>query len=359
MRRPAVFAAADSRMEELMRRVNWIGLVVVLGFTAVFFSALQETDAREAGGGNPDLDACYREIRELRADINLLNLYNGMHLTIDQVEVILREARAVTREGGGQPELVPIKELKEEIALLDDVRKRLRAGKEVSTTSRARYDNTMRRRQMKNRSWYTVEMRALVEKSSVVVEDALTDSQIEVLATFKPCLIPPKDLKDPVRVGQASDSSRFITLLEKVRALPEYQYKANREKIVENLADLAEKHTGRMKSCDRESYEKSLHAAFQKARGMTEEDFLFNKQELAAGLEPPDQIGEIQEKLERMGVTRFAVRGKIAHYFLQPRTVPILEKRLEQMKRFERDGQVDLDRLKGAESCRDGKCAID
>ena len=37
----------------------------------------------------PSLDDCTREIKELRADINLLNLYNGLNLSMDQIRVIL------------------------------------------------------------------------------------------------------------------------------------------------------------------------------------------------------------------------------------------------------------------------------
>ncbi len=340
-------------MEDMMKVVCRIALV------ALFVSGLAGPAALEAKKELPDLDTCYREIRELRADINLLNLYNGMHLTVEQIEIILAQARKVARERGPVKEAVPIEELKEELVLLDEVRRKLHAGKDVSTTYRARYDNMMRQRSRSFMKAHTHEMRACVEQCAAAVEGALTDSQIEVLATFKPCLIPPKDLKDPVRVGQASDGSRFVPLVEKIRSIPKSRYGAGSEKIIEHLVNLAEKHMGKMRDDDREAYRQRLRYTFHKARSMTEEEFLFNKQELADGIEPPDQIGQIKEKLEKMGVPRFAARGQIAQYFLTPRAIPILERRLEQMKRFEREGQVDLDDLKGAKTCRDGKCAID
>ncbi len=41
----------------------------------------------------------------------------------------------------------------------------------------------------------------------IAAESLLRPGQLEVLKTYKACLIPPKNLKDPVRVGQAAGSS--------------------------------------------------------------------------------------------------------------------------------------------------------
>ncbi len=308
------------------------------------------------------LDEIYAEISELRADINLLNLYNGMNLTIDQIEVILREAKAVACEvdlSKVSREKNSSKIMKEEAALLREVSKRLKSGKDVSSTLQARYQALNRKKRGSGKGRMNKTALATVEKSAAAVEAALSNSQLEVLRDFNPCLIPPKNLRDPVRVGQVGDHTRSISLIERVRKLPVPAFESNVEKILDGIVKAAERHTGKMSDEGRAVYREKAREILLRVREMDEAEFLFNKQDLAVEIEPFDRKEAIKEQLREMGFAAFESRGQVTRFFLTPRAIPLLEKRLRLMKKFKRDGLVDLDNVEGADGCRDGGCAID
>ncbi len=309
------------------------------------------------------LDECYREIRALRADINLLNLYNGLNLTVDQVEVILKEARSANRKKGKDGSLLAKEEREttlREKELLEELRRHLLKNKEVPSALKARYDNLQRERyQAQLKRGAAAQNRERLAQGAARVEALLTEAQLEVLRTYKPCLIPPRDLRDPVRVGQSGNDSHYASLIERIRSLPDFAYEANREKIIAGIVQAAETHQGKMDEQARNDYEETVAAVLDEARSMDDAAFQFNKQDLARKIESEDRIQAIKDELARSGLARFERQGQIAQFFLTPRAIPILEKRLRLMKAFARGEETDLDRIEGAENCRDGKCSID
>lgn len=50
-------------------------------------------------------------------------------------------------------------------------------------------------------------------------EDALDPAQLELLRGFSPCLLPPKDLSEPIRAGQADGGGAYERWLERARQL--------------------------------------------------------------------------------------------------------------------------------------------
>jgi len=331
----------------------------------MFVTSLCVVVALLAGSGDAvermTLDACYQEISELRADINLLNLYNGLNLTTKQIEGILKEARRVNRKGekilsGGEEQESTLRERE----LLEDLRTHLVKNKDVPSTLRARYDNLQaQRHQTHLKRIGTVGDRKRTAESAATVEALLTAAQLEVLRTYKPCLIPPRDLRDPVRVGQSGSDTHYAPLIERIRSLPDFAYEAHREKIIDGLVKAAEKHNGKMEVAARSEYAERVAEVLGTARSMDEADFQFNKQDLAREIEPDDRIEAIKEQLAASGIARFERQGQIARFFLIPRAIPLLEKRLKMQKAFARGDRVDLDGIEGAENCRDGKCSID
>ena len=309
------------------------------------------------------LEACYQEISALRADINLLNLYNGLNLTTKQIDAILKEARSVNRKAGTKQGPVANEEPKttlREKELLEDLRRHLVKNKDVPSTLWARYDNLRRERhQAQVKRTGTVGDRKRLAQSAAKVEALLTEAQLEVLRTYKPCLIPPRDLRDPVRVGQSGSDTHYAPLIERVRSLPDFAYEAHREKIIAGIVEAAEKHNGKMDDEARTDYAERVSEILEEARAMDEAEFQFNKQDLARKIESEDRIETIKEQLAASGLARFERQGQIARFFLTPRAIPILEKRLKLQKAFARGGKVDLDGIEGAENCRDGKCSID
>ncbi len=57
------------------------------------------------------------------------------------------------------------------------------------------------------------------EGAEGAVEALLDPGQVEVLRGFSPCLLPPRDLSEPVRAGQAGGGDRYERWLERARRL--------------------------------------------------------------------------------------------------------------------------------------------
>jgi hypothetical protein len=127
---------------------------------------------------------------------------------------------------------------------------------------------------------------------SAEVDRLLTNSQKEILKTFTCCIIPPKELSDPVRAGQASSGEKEIEILRKVRKVPEtfWPYaKSHGLKKLEQLMLL--KFPGitgdKIKTiCDQ------VGEIYEKARELPDVDFEMEKGELAAELK---RIGTLKK----------------------------------------------------------------
>jgi hypothetical protein len=53
------------------------------------------------------------------------------------------------------------------------------------------------------------------------VKAVLTDAQHAILGNFSCCLVPPQNLSDPVRAGQAEESQKALDLIRRIRQCPE------------------------------------------------------------------------------------------------------------------------------------------
>jgi len=280
-----------------------------------------------------ELDSSISKIKELKADINLLNLVNGLNLTKAQIRSILREARLVEKDlcAVKQAAVDESKAMEEEYKLLKSVQRSLNDNKDVSSSLRSRHAVMMERRRS-NTVW-KLRPQALkrVQESAGRVTEALTPAQQEIISTYKPCLIPPKNLKDPVRVGQAKSTGAMEKFLDWVRALPDPVYANQMDEIIENVIIRVEKHVGVMKEEDRWDYSDRLKDVSERARNMNDVDFELSKPGLAAELDPGDRSELLKECLAEMGVKKYQLEGKVTQFLLVPRIIKILEKRLKQM----------------------------
>ena len=197
-----------------------------------------------------------------------------------------------------------------------------------------------------------------LEKFIKEVEQHLFEAQKKVLVDYKPCLIPPKDLKDPVRVGQASDDSAITKTLEQLRKLPQRKYDEDKKKIAEKQLSKIEEHQGRWPDGEREKKLQELVKFIDKVRAMSDVDFEMNKSELAKEFSKFARKEMLEEKLEKISKEDKIVRDKIRAFLLNPRIVPLLRERIKQLKQANYGKPVDLDKISPAPSCKTGGCAI-
>ena len=117
---------------------------------------------------------------------------------------------------------------------------------------------------------------------SAEVDRLLSNHQKEILKTFACCIIPPKDLSDPVRVGQATSGEKEIEILRKVRKVPgtswPYAKRFGLKKLEQLLVFKYPGITGdRIKSICA-----GVGEIYEKARKLLDVDFELEKGKLAA-----------------------------------------------------------------------------
>jgi hypothetical protein len=247
------------------------------------------------------------EVQRLRGEINNWNLINGLYLSEDQIRDI--------------------------------------AGLYDRATARS-WEIVERDRQS------GVPRRALVELECDV-EQVLNSGQRQVLADYKACLIPPRNLKDPVRVGQASDNSHYEKWLERARKLP-------RNELTQEISaalDREAEHFGELSRPERQQRVALLRKTVRQAAAMSDTEFELSKTELAAQIAPPDRIQETKAKVATLA-RELGETGAITQFMLNPQFMDQLRLRGKQLAEGIGTKQIDLAKGPQAENC-DESCAID
>ncbi len=295
------------------------------------------------------LDQCILEIRELKVDINLLNLINGLYLTEALIKALLKEAKRLEKDLRSEDQRGDtLREMDEEIAVLRQVRDRLQDGKKVPLKLKSRYEVMMTRRSKPGSMWRKCpQVAQRVEESTRRVAEFLTPAQREVLSTFKSCLIPPRDLKNPVRVGQAGTSGRSEKMLEKIRTLPEAVYQEQCDKWIDQYIVQNERYLGEREPEEKRRCAARVLGAFEQVRGMDDVEFLLNVSAIAESLAPVDRVELLQESLVDMGVLKFGLEGRIVYYLLSPPIIPLLTRRLQLIRERESEAVHGTGRSSG------------
>ena len=154
------------------------------------------------------------------------------------------------------------------------------------------------------------------------VEQVLNPGQLQVLAEYKPCLIPPKDLKNPVRAGQANDSSRMVKWLTRVRDVS----KDKRANCVERLIEREAKHFGELPGDQWDERADLLMRMIRKATRMSDVDFELGKEQLAQKIERQDIRDELKSEINSLARER-GLPGVIAQHILKPKFIEQLQQR--------------------------------
>ncbi len=353
-RRPRM--RADWRPRNMKIAVLWAECcAVILAVPLAAFGA--------EGGLAPSPADDAAEIRRLRVEINALNLINGLHLSIAQVQALVdgaREMKALAEKL--PPDRGPGKDMAAEeaaamCAALEKVLACLRKGEDPPPALLA---------ELKEKTGKTGRREATgVEKSeynrNVVEIEArvgalLSDAQREVIEEFKPCLVPPKTLRDPVRVGQVRTFEAQEAFLERARKIPSERWAKLGKLIVDKAMRKWEEKNGALPAKARADEIEKAMTLIDQARSMPEVEFQISKSSLAEKLIFMDRKDEIHKELESLASRRDAPPGKIARILLDPRIIPALERRLAIMKNGGKDPAVDLEDIEGADTCKGGKC---
>jgi hypothetical protein len=283
-------------------------------------------------------------ITELKRDITVLNLLNGLHLTGEQQAALLQDARnaqKVRDNYRGQFNRV----FPDTKKSLEDLKSQLIAG-EVSpgnpTEERAKQAND----EMKRIRESYVRDDAVIEQH---VSTILTDGQKQIIEEFRPCLIPPKNLKNPTRAGQANDLSGIERMLAKVRTVPDEVYEQRIDKIIDRQIAKYEKHYEPLDEEIRDAAKADIRSALDDARAMSDVDFELNKEALAERI---DLRANRQQEDSKFLLTHGKRLGKIARFLLDERMIPLLEQKVTSAGTTRSPVMTTLSTIDSAENCR-------
>jgi len=307
--------------------------------SALFLTAIAAPAAMAAGNEEEPI----ARIIELKQDISMLNLLNGLHLTKNQHSAILEEARNAhaLREEYRQRAAHLIAQTEERLEGLraELISPELPPPRYVE--NRAKKANSEIKEIQES---YLLALGRIEQRVSAI----LTDGQKQIVEDFKPCLIPPKNLRNPTRAGQANDSSRVERLLSRSRTIPSPKFERKMNVYFDKHIEKLEKYGGPMSDEKIEAERERVLAIVKEARALSDVDFELNKQELARRIDTSEE-----NKKKALLLSHGTRRGKIARFLLSERIIPILEERIIVASAPSNRTSIRLDSIKPAEDCRE------
>ena len=294
--------------------------ILALASTAlVCASALAARRGDDMDYVDPELRELKQSLSQMKQEISCLNLINGLNLTPGQVDRILALAdeQQAARRRGVERAAAKAREMLEVFSELKSV---LEGGQAIPRDL-ARRVSALDQQQLRRRSSLGEEVGGIAKKLDAI----LTGPQLKIVEGFKPCLLPPRDLRDPVRAGQADDSGRAEEFLRRTREIPADGYRRVRERIVDRRIAFVEERHGKYTKSERAKEKKRLLALLDKARRLSDVDFEMQKADLSAKARPRNKIGDLVKQIEK--AKPGGSRSKAARFLLSPAAISVLRKK--------------------------------
>ncbi len=247
---------------------------------------------------------------EMRKEIRLFNLINGLDLTPKQMEIILENAEEYQRvRAGFEKDLLNGQEEME--AALEEIRRYLRENKEIPPQAVQQY-RRLDREFREDRLKIQEEMKDLAKE----IEESLEAHQLYQLQEFVPCIIPPKGEK---RIGQAKDYRGMTKSLERIRRIPSRIYQQRRDEIVWRTLGGLKLHAPFFSDLDEEEMKRHIELIYDEARNLEKAEFEMQKERLAE-----DLISPFKPEIPSNSLIR-----KISGFLLSAEVIPVLEARID------------------------------
>lgn len=271
--------------------------------------------------GSLEIREIFGEVKDLSREISLLNLISGLYLSPEQMNqmlAILRKVEAI--RGDYQSRAVSEAHQMEEI--LKEFREILGRDEEIDQGLIREFRRAKKRGQDLREEFHGALIPYQDEMKSV-----LNENQIALIDGFKPCIVPPHDTRNPTRIGQDSGDTRMgERLLTRVRQMDENVYQRRKPLLIERHIGKVERHVGLFSDEERAEEESRLADIFKRARELSDLDFEAQKGDLARELKEPHEKALQSRHRKRRGDL-----DKLGKFLLDPKLIPILEKRLTQV----------------------------
>ncbi len=300
------------------------------------------------------------DLHEMKSLISSINLLNGLHLGGDQLRQLLQlnlEAEQLRRDYYSERQALIAEAAGLYRTLLDNY-----AGDRRAPEDSERRAAELNHRLTEDYKGYQERLAELGDR----LEALLTAGQRQTVYDFKPCLIPPRDLREPSRAGQASSSDRSEVTLSRYRDLMRRaeeierraaarqsgrynrygrsRYRYNPQIFASNRArdafadryfpryfEILERINGEMTEEERSAERRRVLEILDRGAAMGDEEFALSSGELAGELSTPIEAGE-EEMRRAMSVLarRHGSIGRAARFLIRPDLIPVLDDRLRQ-----------------------------
>ena len=314
---------------------RWLLLIMVV---AAFGLLMAEENAKNSA---EKVMEALKKIQKLKKMTSFLNLLNGLYLSEEQMKKIVEVNREYQKE---------MEEWAEKYA--ERVEKWLKVMEEwVAVLKEGKLPKDLMRRAGHVDHMLVVVKRNMLNRLKTKYKERLegifTDAQKEVIRTFEPCVVPPRDLRDPIRAGQAKAGGRFVGLLQRLRRFPPRLFWRELDKIVDrHVEGYAKAHP--MTEEEKNAERKRLRELLIKIYRMDDVDFELQKNKLAEELKVRDKAHVIRDEIKRLNEELQQWQKKVmpghfspvVRWFLNPDTViPVLESRLGKTEGKEKAAQ--------------------
>lgn len=251
------------------------------------------------------------EVDNLRRDVQLLNLINGLELSAEQMQFILdqaREAEAIREEVKGRAE----GNVAATSQVLSQLRETLMRGEVISPELRDEFFSVEGENHVLKEEWEQEMARLALE-----VEGNLEDHQLYALERYIPCVIPPEG---EARIGQAEDTQAGQALLQRIRDIPDAQFEAGKKRIAQRVLErvLARLPKSQALALDQGEETEWILCFLEKVRGLDEMTFAAQQEAL---------VEEVKSRYASPEAP-VDISAKIESHLLDPRIIPLLEERL-------------------------------
>jgi hypothetical protein len=251
------------------------------------------------------------DVGTLQREVQLLNLLNGLELSVDQMRFILEKAQEAekTRE---EFKSKADGNIEETVAVLSELRATLMRGKNIPDALREQWYSA-HSKNLALREEYEGEMTRIAGE----VQDILEGHQIYALEHFVPCTIPPQG---EARIGQAEDTTAGEEVLARIRAIPAAKFERNKKEIARRIMEHLKSRLPRGSApvISEEDETARILSILEEARGLSDVEFELQKanlvQQVTSAYELPQVSADISLKIQR--------------HLLDPRIIPLLEEKL-------------------------------
>ena len=268
--------------------------------------------------GNHDMREVFAEVHELRREISLHNLVNGLYLSHEQMTQMLGALRKV--EGiRAEYHSKAISQARQMEKILNKINEIVARNEEIDGELVRNFHSAKKKMEDVKEEFHNAMMPYQDE-----MEGILNENQIALIGEFKPCVIPPQDTFDSARVGQAAgDTHMGERLLTRIRQMEEKAYQRRKPLLIELHIERVERHVGLFSDEERAEEESRISDILERARALSDVDFEAQKGNLAWEFKEPHEKA-IQSRHRR----RKGDLDKLGRFLLDPKLIPILENRL-------------------------------